>query len=109
MDDILLEDPELARAIVLESDRQISKLELIASENFVSPAVRQAQGSCLTHKYAEGYPGHRYYGGCEYVDIAENLAIDRAKKALRVRLRQRAAPFRLAGQHGRLFLRHEAR
>ena len=80
MDDILLEDPELARAIVLESDRQISKLELIASENFVSPAVRQAQGSCLTHKYAEGYPGHRYYGGCEYVDIAENLAIDRAKK-----------------------------
>ena len=71
MDDILLEDPELARAIVLESDRQISKLELIASENFVSPAVRQAQGSCLTHKYAEGYPGHRYYGGCEYVDIAE--------------------------------------
>ena len=82
MDDILLEDPELARAIVLESDRQISKLELIASENFVSPAVRQAQGSCLTHKYAEGYPGHRYYGGCEYVDIAENLAIDRAKKLL---------------------------
>lgn len=80
MDEILLEDPELARAIVLESDRQVSKLELIASENFVSPAVRQAQGSVMTHKYAEGYPGHRYYGGCEFVDIAENLAIDRAKK-----------------------------
>ncbi|MBQ1330286.1 MAG: serine hydroxymethyltransferase, partial [Desulfovibrio sp.] len=78
MDEILLQDPELAQAIVQESDRQISKLELIASENFVSPAVRQAQGSVLTHKYAEGYPGHRYYGGCEYVDVAENLAIERA-------------------------------
>ena len=74
MDEILLQDPELARAIMLESDRQVSKLELIASENFVSPAVREAQGSVLTHKYAEGYPGKRYYGGCEYVDIAENLA-----------------------------------
>lgn len=80
MDEILLQDPELARAIVLESDRQISKLELIASENFVSPAVRQAQGSILTHKYAEGYPGKRYYGGCEYVDIAETLAQDRARR-----------------------------
>lgn len=80
MDEILLQDPELAQAIILESQRQISKLELIASENFVSPAVRQAQGSIMTHKYAEGYPGHRYYGGCEYIDIAENLAIDRAKK-----------------------------
>ncbi|WP_165067160.1 serine hydroxymethyltransferase [Desulfovibrio sp. ZJ200] len=80
MDEILLQDPELARAIALEADRQVSKLELIASENFVSPAVRQAQGSILTHKYAEGYPGKRYYGGCEYVDIAETLAQDRAKK-----------------------------
>ncbi len=80
MDEILFQDPEVARAISLESGRQVSKLELIASENFVSPAVRQAQGSCMTHKYAEGYPGHRYYGGCEYVDIVENLAIDRAKK-----------------------------
>ena len=79
MNELLLQDPELARAIVLESDRQMGKLELIASENFVSPAVREAQGSILTHKYAEGYPGHRYYGGCEYVDIAENLARDRAK------------------------------
>ena len=80
MDEIFLQDLELARAIALESERQVSKLELIASENFTSPAVRQAQGSCLTHKYAEGYPGHRYYGGCEYVDLAENLAIDRAKQ-----------------------------
>ncbi|SDF71234.1 serine hydroxymethyltransferase [Desulfovibrio legallii] len=80
MDEILLQDPELAQAIILESNRQVSKLELIASENFVSPAVRQAQGSVLTHKYAEGYPGKRYYGGCEYVDMAETLALDRAKK-----------------------------
>lgn len=79
MDELLLSDPELARAIALESDRQMGKLELIASENFVSPAVRQAQGSVLTHKYAEGYPGRRYYGGCEHVDLAENLAIERAK------------------------------
>ena len=80
MDHILLEDPELARAFLLESDRQMSKLELIASENFVSSAVREAQGSVFTHKYAEGYPGKRYYGGCEFVDIAENLAIERAKQ-----------------------------
>lgn len=80
MEEILLQDPELARAIILESDRQVSKLELIASENFVSPAVREAQGSVLTHKYADGYPGKRYYGGCEYVDIAETLAQDRARQ-----------------------------
>ena len=80
MDHILLQDPELAQAIALESSRQMSKLELIASENFVSAAVREAQGSVLTHKYAEGYPGKRYYGGCEYVDIAERLAQDRAKQ-----------------------------
>ena len=80
MDQILLQDPELARAIALESERQMSKLELIASENFVSTAVREAQGSILTHKYAEGYPGKRYYGGCEYVDMVETLAIDRAKE-----------------------------
>ncbi len=72
-------DPEVARAIDLECKRQQSKIELIASENFVSKAVLQAQGSVLTNKYAEGYPGHRYYGGCECVDIAENLAIERAK------------------------------
>ena len=73
-------DPELAEAIFLEKNRQSSKIELIASENFVSPAVMAAQGSVLTNKYAEGYPGKRYYGGCEFVDIAENLARDRVKK-----------------------------
>lgn len=72
-------DPEIAKAIELERSRQQNKLELIASENFVSKAVLEAQGSVLTNKYAEGYPGHRYYGGCEYVDIVEQLAIDRAK------------------------------
>lgn len=73
-------DPEVARAIDLERQRQSNKLELIASENFVSKAVLEAQGSVLTNKYAEGYPGRRYYGGCEYVDIVEQLAIDRAKE-----------------------------
>lgn len=73
-------DPELAEAIFLEKNRQNSKIELIASENFVSPAVMAAQGSVLTNKYAEGYPGKRYYGGCEFVDIAENLARDRVKQ-----------------------------
>lgn len=80
MQEILLSDPALANIITLEAERQTGKLELIASENFVSPAVREAQGSILTHKYAEGYPGKRYYGGCEYVDMAENLAIERAKE-----------------------------
>jgi glycine hydroxymethyltransferase len=79
MQELILQDPELAQAIWRESARQTNGLELIASENFVSPAVRQAQGSVLTHKYAEGYPGKRYYGGCEYVDEAEALAIERAK------------------------------
>lgn len=73
-------DPEVADAMQLELDRQRDKLELIASENIVSPAVMAAMGSVLTNKYAEGYPGKRYYGGCEYVDIAENIAIERAKK-----------------------------
>jgi glycine hydroxymethyltransferase len=72
-------DPELHRAVVAELRRQQEKIELIASENIVSLAVLQAQGSVLTNKYAEGYPGKRYYGGCECVDIAEQLAIDRAK------------------------------
>ena len=80
MDELILQDPELANAIVLESDRQMSKLELIASENFVSAAVREAQGSVLTHKYAEGYPGKRYYGGCEYVDMVEEMARERARR-----------------------------
>ena len=73
-------DPELAKAIELELGRQRHEIELIASENIVSKAVMEAQGSVLTNKYAEGYPGKRYYGGCQYVDIAENLALDRAKK-----------------------------
>ncbi len=73
-------DPEIAKVIQKEEDRQRGKLELIASENFVSAAVREAQGSVLTNKYAEGYPGKRYYGGCEYVDIAEKLAQERARK-----------------------------
>lgn len=73
-------DPELAQAISKEIGRQEDHIELIASENFVSKAVMAAMGSPLTNKYAEGYPGKRYYGGCEYVDIAENLAIERAKK-----------------------------
>ena len=73
-------DPEIADAMELELSRQKNKIELIASENFVSEAVMQAMGSPLTNKYAEGYPGKRYYGGCEYVDIVEYLAIDRAKK-----------------------------
>jgi glycine hydroxymethyltransferase len=73
-------DPELAKAIELENQRQEHHIELIASENYCSPRVLEAQGSQLTNKYAEGYPGKRYYGGCEYVDIVENLAIDRAKE-----------------------------
>jgi len=73
-------DPELAAAIGHELERQRSQIELIASENIVSRAVLEAQGSVLTNKYAEGYPGRRYYGGCEFVDIAEQLAIDRARR-----------------------------
>src|SRR5512136_722901 len=73
-------DPELWRAITAEMRRQEEGIELIASENYASPRVLEAQGSVLTNKYAEGYPGKRYYGGCEYVDIAEQLAIERAKK-----------------------------
>ena len=73
-------DPEIARAILGEIERQAYKLEMIASENFASPAVMEAQGCVMTNKYAEGYPGKRYYGGCQFVDMAENLAIERAKK-----------------------------
>lgn len=72
-------DPEIAQAITKEDARQEAHIELIASENYCSPAVMEAQGSKLTNKYAEGYPGKRYYGGCEYVDVIEQLAIDRAK------------------------------
>jgi len=113
-------DPEVARAIDLETRRQAGKLELIASENFVSEAVLEAQGSIMTNKYAEGYPGKRYYGGCEFVDIVENLAMSAAKSSLERKvstsspipghrqiwpyiLRQcnRAIPFRNELSHGR--------
>lgn len=80
MSKIAVQDQELYQAIQDELHRQQTKIELIASENFVSEAVMEAQGSVLTNKYAEGYPGRRYYGGCEYVDVAENLARDRAKE-----------------------------
>jgi glycine hydroxymethyltransferase len=80
IDIIKSQDPELYESLVLEKNRQIEKIELIASENFTSEAVMAAQGSVMTNKYAEGYPGKRYYGGCEYVDIAENLARDRVKE-----------------------------
>src|SRR5688572_32188885 len=73
-------DPEVMDAIRRETERQKHNLELIASENVVSEAVLEAQGSVLTNKYAEGYPGNRYYGGCEFVDQVETLAIERAKK-----------------------------
>ncbi len=79
-EEVLGYDPELAEAITKEIGRQEDHIELIASENFVSKAVMAAMGSPLTNKYAEGYPGKRYYGGCEFVDIAENLAIERAKQ-----------------------------
>lgn len=79
-DHIKAQDPELFNAIELELNRQRNKIELIASENFVSEAVLEAVGSPLTNKYAEGYPGKRYYGGCEYVDVVENLARDRMKE-----------------------------
>ena len=80
LDEVRNVDPEIAQAIVDEQERQNSHIELIASENWVSKAVMAAMGSPLTNKYAEGYPGKRYYGGCECVDVVENLAIERAKK-----------------------------
>lgn len=80
MEELKVVDPEIAAQLENELNRQRTKLELIASENIVSKAVMEAQGSVLTNKYAEGYPGKRYYGGCEFVDVVEQLAIDRAKK-----------------------------
>src|SRR5580698_10016794 len=74
------QDPEIAAAIAGEEKRQGDNLELIASENYVSRAVREAMACVMTNKYAEGYPGKRYYGGCEWVDLAETLALDRAKQ-----------------------------
>ena len=80
LDEVRKEDPEIAQAIVDEQERQNSHIELIASENWVSKAVMAAMGSPLTNKYAEGYPGKRYYGGCQCIDVVENLAIERAKE-----------------------------
>jgi glycine hydroxymethyltransferase len=80
MENYLKNDPEIFKVLQSETERQLNKLELIASENFVSPAVLEAAGTILTNKYAEGYPGKRYYGGCEFVDMAENIARDRLKK-----------------------------
>src|SRR5438094_10227466 len=80
MDILKSADPEIWNAIAQEARRQQDGLEMIASENYTSPAVMAAQGSVLTNKYAEGYPGRRYYGGCEFVDVAERLAIERAKQ-----------------------------
>ena len=80
MDELRAVDPEIASCIDAEAERQNSHIELIASENWVSHAVMAAMGSILTNKYAEGYPGKRYYGGCVNVDIVEQLAIDRAKE-----------------------------
>ena len=80
LEEIKLVDPEIAQTIVDEQERQNSHIELIASENWVSKAVMAAMGSVLTNKYAEGYPAKRYYGGCDCVDVVENLAIERAKE-----------------------------
>src|SRR4029079_10231714 len=80
MDRLQQADPEVFAAVAGERERQQFGLEMIASENYTSAAVMAAQGSCLTNKYAEGYPGKRYYGGCEFVDVAETLAIDRVKR-----------------------------
>ena len=79
-DKLAQSDPEVWNAIRLEYQRQEDHVELIASENYASPAVLAAQGTALTNKYAEGYPGKRYYGGCAFVDVAEHLAIERAKQ-----------------------------
>ena len=96
-------DTEIQEAINKELSRQRDKLEMIASENIVSKAVMQAQGSVLTNKYAEGYPGKRYYGGCEYVDVVEQLAIDRAKKIIWCRICKCTATFWSTSKYSSIF------
>src|SRR6056300_1305720 len=96
-------DREIAELLQSERDRQESVLELIASENIVSKAVLAAQGSVLTNKYAEGYPGKRYYNGCEHVDVAEQLAIDRLKKLFNCKYAN-AQPHSGAQANGAVFL-----
>ncbi len=92
-------DEEVGKAMNLELARQQRNIELIASENIVSPAVMAAMGSVLTNKYAEGYPGKRYYGGCEDVDIVENIARDRAREAFRCQIRKCSASFGCSGEY----------
>ena len=94
--DLSKSDPELFESIKLELKRQQQHIELIASENIVSKAVLDAQGSILTNKYAEGYPSKRYYGGCEFVDKAEDLAIDRVKKLFNCKFARYTAPLACA-------------
>ncbi len=97
-DNIRQQDPAVYDAMMRELQRQRDHIELIASENFVSPAVMEAMGSHLTNKYAEGYPGARYYGGCQYVDEVENLARDRAVQLFGRGARERPAALRLSGE-----------
>ena len=94
-------DPEIAAALDAELNRQETTLEMIASENFAPVAVMQAQGSVVTNKYAEGYPGRRYYGGCEHVDVIEQLAIDRLKSLFGADYANVQPHSGRAGQHGR--------
>ncbi len=100
---VLNTDPEVGAAMQKELERQRRNIELIASENIVSPAVMAAMGSVLTNKYAEGYPGKRYYGGCECVDIAENLAIERAKTLFGAAFANVQAHSGRTGEYGGLF------
>ena len=102
-------DPEIFSAIQKEFGRQQHEIELIASENIVSQAVLDAAGSVLTNKYAEGYPGKRYYGGCQFVDIAEEIAHRAGEETLQLRLCQCAAQFRQPSQPGRFQCSCEAR
>ncbi len=101
-------DPEVADAIRKEIVREQDSIVLIASENYASRAVIEAQCNVMTNKYAEGYPGARYYGGCEFVDIVETLAIKRAQKLFNAEYVKCSAPCRLPGQYGCLFFSPEA-
>lgn len=92
-------DKEVADAMALELKRQRENIELIASENLVSPQVMAAMGSVLTNKYAEGLPGKRYYGGCQYVDVVEEIAIKRSMRALWLQVCQCSGSFRCSGKH----------
>jgi glycine hydroxymethyltransferase len=96
-------DKDLFNSISQELSRQQNQIELIASENIVSKAVLEAQGSIMTNKYAEGYSAKRYYGGCEFVDIAENLAIERLKEVIRLRLCKCSTTFWCTSQSGSFF------